>query len=392
MTAPTTLHDPLALAEAMAEKIAPLAEQYDRTGDFAEESLRRLQHSGYAAMTVPTEYGGPGVGLYDLVRAQERLAQGDAAVALSIGMSLLLFVQEGVQPAWPRSLAERVMAAVLERGALVNSVASEPNLGSPSRGGKPETVAVPDGAGWRITGHKTFASLAPMLDFILVTATIQDGSNDVGRFMVERGEGVHVIETWDAMGMRATGSHDIRFEEVWAAPDSLVSRQGGGGEARGEAKRGGVPAPNPYFSLPVAAVYLGIAQEAQQAAIHYAATRVPPALGRPLTEVESIRATFADNERELRMARLLLHDCARRVEASHGKLDDPLKLDIYVAKHTATNHAISVVDRAMRVVGGSALVRGNVLERAYRNVRAGLHHPPADDITARVLAAHVVGF
>lgn len=390
MTLPQIIHDPLALAEAMAAEIAPLAEQYDRTGDFAEESIRRLQRSGYAALTVPTGYGGPGVGLYDLVRAQERLAQGDAAVALSIGMSLLLFVQEGVQPSWPRSLAERVMAAVLERGALVNSVASEPNLGSPSRGGKPETVALPDGAGWRITGHKNFASLAPMLDFILVTATIQDGSNDVGRFMVERGEGIHVIETWDALGMRATGSHDMRFEAVWAAPDSLVSRQGGGGEARGEAKRGGVPAPNPYFSLPVAAVYLGIAQEAQQEAVRYAATRVPPALGRPLTEVETIRAVFADNERELRMARLLLHDCARRVEAGGGKLDDPLKLDLYVAKHTVTNHAISVVDRAMRVVGGSALARGGALERAYRNVRAGLHHPPADDITSRVLAAYTI--
>jgi alkylation response protein AidB-like acyl-CoA dehydrogenase len=106
--------------------------------------------------------------------------------------------------------------------------------------------------------------------------------------------------------------------------------------------------------------------------------------------VESIRERFAQNELQLRAARMMLYDTARRVEVSGGTMDDDLKLNIYIAKHTATNNAIEVVERAMRVVGGAALARGNPIERAYRNVRAGLLHPPADDITSRVFAAWTI--
>jgi alkylation response protein AidB-like acyl-CoA dehydrogenase len=382
--------DAVALAEALAEQIAPFAEEYDRENRFAEESIRLLQRSGYAALVVPAEYGGMGAGLYDLVRAQERLAMGDGAVALAIGMSLIKLAQQAARRTWPLPIYEKVMAAAGERGALVNSIASEPRLGSPSRGGKPETVAVPDSeGGWRITGHKTFGSLAPVLDFITVTATVKDGTDDVGNFMVERGEGVHVRETWDALGMRATGSHDMLFEGAYAGPESLLGRSGEGGKGEGN-KASGVPAADPYFALPVSAVYLGIAAEAHREAVRWAAARVPPALGHPLTEVESIRERFAQSELQLRAARMMLYDTARRVEASGGTMDDNLKLDIYVAKHAATNNAIEVVERAMRVVGGAALARGNPIERAYRNVRAGLLHPPADDITSRVFAAWTI--
>ncbi len=390
MTQPVT--EPLQLAARLAERIAPDAARHDRENRFAEESIRLLQREGYAALTVPRAFGGLGAGLLDLVRAQERLAMGDAAVALSIGMSLIKLVQQATTRSWPEPLYEKVMRAAAERGALVNSIASEPRLGSPSRGGKPETVALPaEGGGWRITGHKTFASLAPLLDFIVVTATIQDGSEEVGRFMVERGAGIRVEETWDSLAMRATGSHDMIFEGAYAAPGSLLGRDRGGAEASSEPPAAPqVPATNPFFALPVAAVYLGAAADAHRAAVRYAASRVPVPLGHPLTEVEAIRDKLADNERELRMARTLLHDAARRVEACGVGMDEPLKLDIYVAKHTATNNAISVADRALRIVGGAALATGNPLERAFRNVRGGLLHPPGDDVTSGVLAAWTI--
>ncbi|MGB0388959.1 MAG: acyl-CoA dehydrogenase family protein [Ardenticatenaceae bacterium] len=386
--------NPVEFAGAMAEKVVPYAKYYDQENKFAEKSIRVLQEHGYAALTVPKAYGGLGAGLYDFVRAQERLAMGDGAVALSIGMSLIKILQQANQPTWSRPIYQKIMRAAAERGALVNSVASEPRLGSPSRGGKPETIAVPDGnGGWRITGHKTFGSLAPVLDFIIVNATIQDGSDMVGLFMLERGEGIHVKETWNSMSMRATGSHDMIFDKAYAAPSSLFRCIGGPGEPGQTSKTPNKPArlkPIPYFSLPVASVYLGCAAQAHQAAVRYAAKRVPPALGRPLTTVESIRAKLADSERELRAARMMLHDTARRVDASGPHMDEQLQLDIYVAKHTATNNAISVADRAMRIVGGGALAQGSVLERAYRNVRAGLLHPPADDITSRALAAWTI--
>lgn len=311
---------------------------------------------------------------------------GDGAVALSIGMSLIKIIGQVNNLTWPPALYDKIMRAAVERGALVNSIASEPRLGSPSRGGKPETVAIPDGkGGWHITGHKTFGSLSPILDFIIVNATIKDGSDAIGRFMLERGEGIRIKETWNSMGMRATGSHDMILERAYAPRGSMLSCIETH-DKRPKPTTHKVHKQSAYFALPVVSVYLGCAVQAHQAAVQYASKRVPIALGRPLTTVESIRDKFAENERELRMARMMLHDVARRVDACGGQIDDELMLDLYVAKHTAANNAISVADRAMRVVGGAALASGGVLERAYRNVRAGLLHPPADDVTSRVLA------
>ena len=382
--------DSVELAAAMADNIAPYAKEYDQENKFALKSIQILQRHGYAALTVPKEYGGFGVGLYDFVRAQERLAMGDGPAALSIGMSLIKILRQANQPTWPRPIYDKVMRAVVERGALVNSLGSEPRLGSPSRGGKPETIAVPqEDGGWRITGHKTFASLAPILDFIIIVATIQDGTDTVGRFMLERGEGIRVKETWNSMSMRATGSHDMIFENAYAPRGSLIACIDHKKPVL-NINKARVRPQSPYFCLPVVSVYLGCAAQAQQEAVRYATKRVPLGLGRPLTTVESIRDKLADNERELRAARMILHDTAQRVDACQGQIDDELMLDIYVAKHTVSNKAISVADRAMRIVGGAALASGSPLERAYRNVRAGLLHPPADDVTSRVLAAWTI--
>lgn len=385
-TTNSTTRNVTAWAAELAEAIAPRAAEYDRENKFAFESIRYLQKQGYAALTVPKEYGGIGAGLLDLCRAQEQLAMGDAAVALAFGMSLIKIGQQAWQRTFPLPLYEKVMRAAVERGALMNSVATELNLGSPSRGGKPETVAVPaPHGGWHITGHKTWCSLAPVLDFIIVYATIKDGTDEVGRFLVEPNDGLEVIETWDSMAMRATGSHDMRFTNVYVPEAHLLGRGGTGGKGD-SGSPSAVPLPDPYFSLPVAAVYLGVAADAHRAAIEFAATRVPLALGKPLTSVERIREELAKNEADLRAARLLLYTVAAEVEANPEMWSDDLKLDIYVAKQVVANNAIAVVDRASRIAGGAALSSGSVLERAYRNVRAGLNHPPADDVTARVLA------
>jgi alkylation response protein AidB-like acyl-CoA dehydrogenase len=381
----SNITNPLELAELMAEKIAPYAAHYDEKNQFALESIRLLQANGYAALTAPKEYGGLGAELYDLVRAQERLAMGDAAVALSMGMSLQFVLDEKFYRKWSPKIYHKVMSAVAERGALINSIATEPNVGSPSRGGKPETIAVPSPqGGWRISGHKTFASLAPVLDFMIVSATIKDGTDDVARFMLEDREGIHVKETWNSMSMRATGSHDMIFENAYAPPDSLLKRIAA--SSKPAKKSSTIRYQPPCFSLSTVAVYLGVAADAHQAAVRYAAKRVPPVLGYPLTKVDSIRDKLAESERELRAARMMLYDCARRIDANRGRMDDELQLDIYVTKHTAANNAISVVDRAMRIAGGSALAKGGRLERAYRNVRPGLIQPPPDDVTSRVLA------
>ena len=194
----------------------------------------------------------------------------------------------------------------MQAGALINACATEPELGSPSRGGRPKTTARPvhdaDGepTAWLIDGRKSFASMAPVLDYFILPATLQDGTEDVARFVVPKGAGIEIVETWDAMGMRTTGSHDLRLTAVPAPAANMIARtsQSTGGGA------------NAWFVLLVSAVYVGVAQAALIAAARYAHERVPTALGRPIATLESIQRHLGQAELLLTQARLALYQTA----------------------------------------------------------------------------------
>lgn len=161
----------IALADRLAERFATRAAEHDRDNTFPFENFRELHETGYLALTVPEEFGGQGVNVRDLALAQERLARGCGATALAATMHLSLLGRLGETRVWPEKVYAKVCDEVVTRGALINSAASEPDLGSPSRGGLPSTTAVRTGTGWRLNGRKRWASLAPGLSYVYVLAT-----------------------------------------------------------------------------------------------------------------------------------------------------------------------------------------------------------------------------
>jgi alkylation response protein AidB-like acyl-CoA dehydrogenase len=94
--------------------------------------------------------------------------------------------------------------------ALANSLQVKPKLGSPSRGGMPETLARRTPAGWSISGHKLYSTGCEILSWMLVLARTDEDEPRVGSFLVPaRALGVRIEPTWNALGMRATGSHAV---------------------------------------------------------------------------------------------------------------------------------------------------------------------------------------
>src|SRR5262249_44453196 len=141
-----------------------------------------------------------------------------------------------------------IAQATSAHGALINSLASEPEMGSPSRGGLPATTATRTATGWRINGRKTFSSRAPVLRWGVVSAA--DG-NRLASFLVPlAARGVRIEPSWDTLGMRATGSHTVVFEDVEVREEDEVPR------ADASAPSAGLPHERAW-SLTVAAVYLG---------------------------------------------------------------------------------------------------------------------------------------
>lgn len=369
----------IAIAQALAEKFAQRAAEHDREGTFPFENYADVRAVGLPALIVPEQYGGWGASLLETVMTMGALAVGDGSTALNVTMHMQTLGGAIEAQGWPAPLLEKVCRDAVDHGLLINSIATEPELGSPSRGGKPKTRAKPIYAAgeqpvaWVITGRKNFASMVPTLDYMIIPAVLDDGSEDVGRFLVPRSDAIEIIETWDAMGMRTTGSHDIILHDVRVPHDYIIGR-GSTDNPHQKSK----PTANPWFALGVSAVYVGVAVAALQAAARYAKERVPTALGKPIAELEGI-------QRRLGQAELLIHQAHTHLYAAADLWERypaqrvELSPTIIAAKYTATNNAIDAVDHCMRVVGGSSMTKHLPLERYYRDVRGGLSHPMNDD-------------
>jgi alkylation response protein AidB-like acyl-CoA dehydrogenase len=363
-------------ADRLAAVFAERAAKHDEEGSFPFENFADLKRAGFLKLTVPRKYGGDEISLYEMVLVQERLARGDGSTALSVGWHLGLIHHYRHTLTWPEPLFERFCKEVVETGAMINHFSTERKTGSPTRGGRPETVAVKTDGGWLITGRKIFSTLSPILGQFIVSAYMEE-TDEVGLFYVRKQAGVKIEETWNTLGMRATGSHDVLLDRVFVPEEALIRK-------KTQEKSDG-----DGWLLHIPACYLGIAYASRDFAVDYARNYQPNSLTGPIAELPHIEQQLGVMEQELITARTLLYSVANRWDQNPEERVT-LQPELGLAKKVATNSAIRVVDIAMRIVGGASLSRSLPLERWYRDVRAGLHNPPMDDTVNKLLSKRAI--
>ncbi|CAM3893006.1 acyl-CoA dehydrogenase family protein [Lederbergia lenta] len=350
--------------------------QIDELAIFPKENIQDLVDIGYTSITLPAAYGGEGLSVYDMVLLQETLASFDGTTALSIGWNLGVVGELFEKKLWDDKKLQLFAKEILQ-GALVNRSVSEAQTGSPSRGGKPGTIAIKQDGAWILSGRKTFTTASPVLTYFLTSAWIED-KQKVGFFLLHKDQiGLSIDETWDVISMRGSGSHDLVLNNVKVDESKLVElpEKPSGGEING-------------WMLHIPACYLGIAQAARDYAVHFANHHSPNSLNGPISQLPNVQQLLGEIDLELMKARHLIYSVA---EACDDNSRSPfLTNEIGVVKHTVTNAAITIVDKAMRLVGAKSLQRSNPLQRYYRDVRAGLHNPPMDDVTIKKLALSAI--
>ena len=361
----------IALAEALALEIAPLAATHDRDGTYPHASADRLAAAGYYAAPIPADLGGMGAdSLHDVVVASSRLARADASLAIGVNMHMAALLN---MVRMYRDGADR-LAGALERiardGVRLAAAVSEPGQDLT----RPGTVAIRTPGGWRIDGRKLFCTGSPAATVLYTSVSFvgEDGGERYGYAMVPAdAEGVTVHGDWDALGMRASGSHSVTFDAV-ALPAAALRGGFPVGDADGYMSR------NLNAGLFHASASLGIAEAAQEQALQ-AARR---------TEDARSRALVAESAMDLSAARGALSRAAQLVDERREHVA-ALFAEAQAAK-TFTNDAASrVVDRALALVGGAGYMSTHPLARAYRDVRAGAFMHPlganrAYDLVGRV--------
>lgn len=370
--------EPLATARALAPAFAARADGHDRDGTFPEQDFADLRRTGLLGLLVPSRLGGLGAGFADYAEVAMVLAEGSGATALVFNMHASVtgaLARTDEDLARGLGVPDTFFAArdrVLEQaagGAFFAVAMSEPRAGS--RLSEISTTYEPVPDGWRIRGHKTFCSGAGHADGYLVAARRDDR---VSQFLVPAGAGVAVEETWDALGMRATASHDLHLDTV-VPGDALL----GGVEGLALLLAQVMPQ---WLVASYAAVYAGVAQAAVQAAADHLNNR---GLGR----LPAVRARLGRAEARVASARLVVREMARRVDAEPGTPET--NRWVWRAKLTAGDTAAAVAASLLEACGAGASRRGSALERLYRDARCGALQPATSDVCADWLGYAALG-
>lgn len=374
--------DYVALAETLAAGFAARAAEHDRTGTFPFRNFGELSEAGLLSLTVPAVHGGAGAGARYAARVIGIIGRADPSTALVLSMHYINHLVMARSPTWPARLSRKLARESVEGLALINALRVEPELGSPARGGLPATIVRRTETGWSLTGHKIYSTGSPILKWYLVWARTDEAEPRVGQFLVPAGlPGTRIVETWDHHGLRASGSHDVIFEDVVIPRDAEI-------DVRKPADwRAPDIAQAAVHAVFVAAIYDGVARAARDWLITFLKQRVPASLGAPLATLPRAQETLGAIEARLAVNARLIDTFARDVdegvELSAGESN--------AVKLTVTNNAVAVVEDALSLTGNHGLSRTNPLERHYRDVLCGRVHTPQDDSTRVGLGRAALG-
>jgi alkylation response protein AidB-like acyl-CoA dehydrogenase len=370
------------LAEAHAADFAVRVPAHDREGTFPFEHLAALKSSGYLYAPIPAAHGGMGVdSVHDVFVASSRLAEGDPSVTVGVNMHLLAMaalarshaVACAREDAGASAGASR-MEGIVGAGAVIGAAVSEPEQDLL----RPKTTARVEGGRWVVRGRKIISSLAPAATHFAVAASFErDGEARFVQVLVPRdAPGVTVHDDWDALGVRASGSVSVTFDD---APLPFPPGHGTPcGVLTAEYLEQSVA-----WGAAHASVSLGIAEAAHREPV--------TAMGRRLQRNAgaAVRGTAmhvaAENAIDLAAARAILGRALSLIDAhyaahpaGYGTLDEAhaLYAEVQVAKTFVNQAAVRIADRAMTLVGGGAFMSAHPLSRLYRDARAGAFMQP----------------
>jgi acyl-CoA dehydrogenase len=354
-TAIETRTDWVALARQLGTEFAPRAAAHDADDSFVAENFDILkQHSIFAA-GVPQELGGGGASHAELGAFLRELAHQCGSTALALSMHTHLVAATVWRWRQGHAVEPLLRRVADEQLVLISSGGSDWLESS----GTAEKV---DG-GFRVTARKIFASGCPRGDLLMTTAVYDDPHDGptVLHFPVPFADAaVTIMDTWHTLGMRGTGSHDVLINGVFVPEEAIALR-------RPQGQWQGFFIVNTAVAIPlVMAVYVGVAEAAYALALErIAQKRDDPQMPYLIGEMTNALVT-AQMALEGMSAIAANYDFALVDETANG---------IFIRKTIAARAAIQTVEKAMELVGGSALYRSVGLERLLRDVQGGLYHP-----------------
>ncbi|TDH60472.1 acyl-CoA dehydrogenase [Dankookia rubra] len=361
---------PLTALPALLPDIAAAAVRHDREGSFPHDSLALLRNAGLPGLTVPAALGGSGAGLRLAAEAVAQIGAACPATALVLAMQYIKHAALARSPAWPAALRQRVQRDAVTRGALINALRVEPELGSPTRGGLPATVARRTAEGWLVSGHKRYSTGIPGLHWLEVHGRTDEAEPRIGTFLVSaEAPGIEIVETWDHLGLRASCSHDVLFRDVPIPAEHAIGLAAPGVGAGPDATQ------MVWNTVLVTAVYTGVARAARDWTIGFLHARKPSNLGASLATLGRVQESIGQVEGLIAANARIAEALALATDAGQP----PSTAESGALKVVLADNAVRAVELCTVLAGNHAHDRANPLERHWRDVQCARMHAPAAD-------------
>ncbi|MFT6215979.1 MAG: alkylation response protein AidB-like acyl-CoA dehydrogenase [Roseivirga sp.] len=334
------------------KEITPFRNQWDDDQTFPIEVIKKLGDLGLMGVIIPQEYGGSGFGYDEYITAISELAKLDPGIGLSMAAHNSLcsghILQFGTEAQKQRWLPKLATAEWLGAWGL-----TEPNTGSDA--GNMKTTAKKDGKEWVINGTKNWITHGTSGDIAVVivrTGEIGD-SHGMTAFVVERGNpGFKTGRKENKLGMRTSETAEMIFEECRVSEDNILGEVGHGFIQSMKVLDGG--------RISIAALSLGIAEGAYEAALQYSQERQQ--FNQPIFNFQGISFKLADMATKLQAAKLLTYKAAQL--KNEGK---SVNKESAIAKYYASECAVEFSNEAVQIFGGYGYTKDYPVEKFYRD-------------------------
>lgn len=345
----------IATVRSIGDSISEHAARHDADGTFVTEAFEHLAAAGLLASGVPAELGGGGATIRELTELQRELAHycGSTALASAMHQHVVAFTAWRYRRGLPG--AEATLRRVAQEGIVLVSTG----------GGDfthPNGEAVKVDGGYEVSGRKQFASQSPLgtvMSTMFAFDDAEQGRRVLNMAVPLAAEGVQVLDNWDALGMRGTGSGDIVLDRVFVPDERVLAN-----------RPYGVIDPPLQVIITIAmpiitGVYLGVAEAAYDAAVAVALTKADDPL---------VQRQVGLMAHRLRIARWALDRALDEIGDDPTPSMDSVAV-VLAAKREVVLAGTEVVNLAIDVAGGAAFRRGSTIERCYRDIRAASFHP-----------------
>jgi alkylation response protein AidB-like acyl-CoA dehydrogenase len=356
-------------------EIAPNVMKWDEPGTFPLETVKELGKLGLMGTIFPIEYGGAGMGYIEYVTAVEELSRVDGSVGIIVAAHTSLCSNHIFVAG--NEAQRRKYVPKLATGEFIGAWGlTEPGAGSDAGGAR--CSAVRRGNNWVLNGTKTFITNGHYADVAVVVAVTDKTAHTHGlsAFVVEKGtKGFRSGKKENKLGLRASDTSELIFEDCEIPAENLLGQEGHGFVDAMKILDGG--------RISIAALGLGIAQGAYEAALKYSKERKQ--FGQPISQFQAIAFKLADLATEIDAARLLTHRAAAMKDAGMKTT-----LESSMAKLYASEVAVKCANEGVQIHGGYGFIKDYPAEKFYRDVKLCTIGEGTSEIQRLVIARQIL--